>query len=763
MTRTPDGFGQRLRALRLGAGLSQEQLAHSAGVSVRALADLERGRTPGPQRRTVQALTRALRLSAAEAAALEATAGPGRLRARTAPEPPVPGFLSLPRDTGDFTARGHALAALESLADGAESAHPAVAVVAGAPGLGKTAFAVHAAHRLAPRFPDGQLYLDLRAMDPEPVRPGDALARLLGALGVAERALPQGLADRAGLFRSLAAPRRLLLILDNAADEGRIRPLLPGAGASLTIVTSRNSLTGLEAVHRVDLPLLRREEAVALLTRIVGPERVAREAQAARDLADRCGRLPLALRIAGQRLAARPQETLTKLTELLDREERRLDTLQAGDLRVRAAFALSYQRLDPVPRLLLRRCALAAGPDVSPETAALLAGIPVPDAGLGLEELCDRGLLQADPTAERYRFHDLLRLFAAERTAAEDDPADRAGALDRTARWMLARATAAALHFDAERHHAPAGDPDPATAPTGRDRARVWLETERAQWLAALHHAHTHGWHRQAVDTAEAMHWFSDVTHHWQEWVDVFRYAADAARALGSPHEEATQLNYLAWAHNVCAYDHGAALEAADAALVVARACADLDQTGWALGYGAGALHRLGRMDEAVARLHEAADCHRRSASPSSALALLTTLNALGETLREHGHADRALEHHLRALEICHTGIPGQAPHLLTTYRAFTLQHVGNDYAALERWQEAETSLRTAGDTFEGLDMTAWTGPARLELGRVLRRLGRTEEARTVLATALDTLTTHHHPRQAEAAAELHTLGHTHH
>ncbi|GGZ25051.1 hypothetical protein GCM10010387_18160 [Streptomyces inusitatus] len=765
MTRPiPGEFGQRLRALRAGAGLSQEQLAHSAGLSVRALANLERGRTTGPQRHTVQALSRALGLDADETRSLEAAAVPGRARRGpgTAGGPTPPGILSLPRDAGDFTARGAALTALEKLADGAEPGRPAVVVVAGAPGLGKTAFAVHAAHRLAARFPDGQLYLDLRAMDPEPVRPGDALARLLAALGVAAQTVPQALEDRAGLLRSLTAARRLLLILDNAADEEQIRPLLPGSGTCLTIVTSRNCLSGLEAVHRVELPLLRREEAVELLTRIVGPERITRETQAARDLADSCGRLPLALRIAGQRLAARPGESLAKLAALLDREHRRLDLLQTGDRQVRSAFALSYRQLDEVSRLLWRRCALAAGPDVSPETAGLLAGIPLRDAQLRLERLCDRGLLHADPAAERYRFHDLLRLFAAEQASAEDDPPSRDAALDRTARWMLDRATAAALHFDAEPHNGPSGDPDPATAPIGRDPARAWLEAERAQWLAALHHARTTGRHRQAVDAARAMYWFSDLTQHWPQWVDVFRCAADAARALGSGHEEATHLNNLAWAHNRCAHDPRAALGAADAALSLARACQDQLQTGWALGHGAGALRRLGRMDEAIARLRASAACHHDNPTPQGRLAELTSLNTLGEALLQHGRPDRALEAHLHSLEIHNKGIPGQTPHLLAIYHGVILQHLGNDYAALERWQEAEAALRTSWDILEELDIPAWLGPTQLELGRVLRHLDRPDEARTALTTALHTLTAHHHPRRAEAAAELRTLDSAH-
>ncbi|MGX2994937.1 ATP-binding protein [Streptomyces sp. JNUCC 64] len=799
MTTTSDGFGQRLRGLREAAGLSREQLSQAAGVSVRALTYMECGRTRGPQRRTVQALARALGLTADAARSLEASAAPGRQRPRATTRPatgpaagpaagpttgpttgpaagpsagpaapatdsvPDPaaasGLLSLPRDIGDFTARGTALAALREWAATARTTSPPVVVVAGTPGLGKTALAVHAAHRLAPGFPDGRFWLDLRAMDAEPVRTDEALARLLRALGVPERSLPRGQEDRAALWRTLVAERRLLLVLDNAAGADQVRPLLPASGSSLTLVTSRDALSGLESVHRVALPLLRREEAVTLLTRIIGPERVAREPAAARALADLCGRLPLALRIAGQRLAARPEETLAKLVALLDREELRLDGLQTGDLRVRAAFALSYRRLDPLSRLVLRRGALAAGPDVSPGTAALLAGAALRDVRLRLEELCDQGLLQSDPTAERYRFHDLLRLFAVERVAAEDPPEARNAALDRAARWTLARATTAALHFDAvPRGGLTAGDPDPGTAPRDRDEARAWLTAERAQWLAALRHARTAGRHRQVLDAAEAMHWFSDLTKHWPDWVDVFRHAVDAARALGERREEATHLNYLAWAHSTCGHDHRAALETADVALLAARVCDDPLQTGWALYYGAVALRALGRAEEAIARFRSAVDHHRDGSSPESVLASLSALNSLGVILREHGRPDQALEIHRRSHALCGAGIPGRSPELVALYRAVTLQHLGDDYAALARWQEAEPALREALDTFEELDLPAWSGPIHLGLGRVLHRLDRPEQAREALTSALRVLTAHHHPLRAEAAAALDAL-----
>ncbi|MFD8833649.1 helix-turn-helix domain-containing protein [Streptomyces griseofuscus] len=761
-------FGQRLRHLRTRAGLSQEALSHTAGVSVRALADMERGRTRGPQRRTVQVLAEALGLDDAEAADLEKSAAVGRPRPRTATGPAAPGALALPRDIKDFTARGPALAALLELAQDTGPDRPGVSVVTGQPGLGKTAFAVHAAHRLAPHFPDGQFALDLHGMDPEPTTPRDALARLLGALGIADAAIPAGTDDRAGLWRSMTGDRRMLLLLDNAVGESQVGPLLPGAGPALTIVTSRHSLAGLESVHRTDLALLRREEAVELLTLIIGPERVRAEAQAARDLADLCGHLPLAVRIAGQRLLSRPHERLSKLVARLAAEGRRLDGLQAGSLRVRAAFALSYRQLHTDTRTFLRRAALAAGADFSPETGALLAGLPYDDAVACAEELTDAGLLQSDAAAERYRFHDLLRLYAAEQVAIEDGPEIRDAALDRTTRWMLRRATAAAQHFDVAHEGSPPdgaqdgdpephGDPDPDGAPAGREEARAWLEAERAQWLAALRRAHETGRHQQVLDTAQAMHWFSDINQHWEQWVEVFQRSADSARLLGSRRDEAIHLNYLAWSYNMCVHDPHNALTSADAALAAARDCGDGLQEGWALGYGAGALHRQGLVPEAQARLRAAADCLASQKSAQARLAELTILNSLGTLLRQAGQPVEALETHRRSERICRAGIPGRTDELIALYHAVARQQIGNDLAALERWSEAEPPLRQALAAFETAQMPAWAGPARLDLGHVLSALGH-PEARVTLLAARDDLTGLRSPRQAEATAALETL-----
>ncbi|MCX4632297.1 helix-turn-helix domain-containing protein [Streptomyces sp. NBC_01443] len=768
------GFAARLHALRTGVGLSQEELAQAAGVSVRALSDLERGRSRGPQRRTVQALATALGLDGPAAAELEHTASLGRPRPRPRPRPrseagpatqpetqPVPHHpLQLPRDLGDFTARGSALNRLRALAEHLDPAHPPVAAVSGQPGLGKTAFAVHAAHTLTPHFPHGQYAIYLRGMDPHPTPPRDALARLLRALGTADNATPTTTEDRSGLLRSLLRDRRILLLLDNAADENQVRPLLPGHSPSLTLITSRNTLAGLEAVHRPELTLLRREEAVELLTRVIGPERVRRESQAARDLADLCGHLPLAVRIAAQRLAAQPGEHLSKLATQLAESTTRLDTLQAGSLQVRAAFALSYRQLPPPTRTVFRRAALAAGPDFSPQSAALLAGLPLRQAAKCAQDLTNAGLLQPHPTADRYRFHDLLRLFAAEQLAEEDEPAHTTSAQNRADLWTLHRATAAAQLFDTAPHPdtSPTPDPDPATAPADHEQARVWLEAEKAQWLAALGRAQARGLHQQVIDTAEAMHWFSDRTPHWEAWAQVFQWAVDSARALGSKRDEAVHLNYLAWAYNMCLYDHTAALATAQAALAAARESGDQLQIGWALGYAAGALHRLGRTNESITWLQEAADHLGKQTGPESRLAELTALNSLGQQLRQTGRAQEALAIHRRSEAICHTGVPGKPQELIGLYLAVTRQHIGNDLAALNRWNEAEHLLRYVLTHFQAAQMPAWSEPARLDLGIVLLHLNRHHEAHTVLTTAHDALVRLNNPRKSEAADHLHQL-----
>ncbi|MEW1551895.1 helix-turn-helix domain-containing protein [Streptomyces tsukubensis] len=755
-------LGRLVRELRTGEGLSQEELAHVSGVSVRTVADVERGRSRGPQQRTIVALANGLGLDAAGAERLEQLARPGRLRhANRLTGMPTPGghSLVLPRDLRDFTARESAVEELFHLAGRAVGggAGGPVAVVCGQPGLGKTSFAVHAAHRLALRFPDGQFALDLRGTSSRPVGIRDALGRLLRAVGVAEGEVPASEEDRSGLLRSVTAGRKALFLFDNAANETQVRALLPSGGTTMTIVTSRRVLAGLGAVHRIGLPLLSSGEAVSLLARIIGEERIEAEEQAAQDLVGLCGCLPLAVRIAGEHLASRHQERVSKLVARLSKQERRLDGLRAGDLEVRAAFVVSYQNLSSDVRKVFRRSSLASGPDTGVETLALLAGLHVPVVTRCAEELVDAGLFHPDPAFERYRCHDLIALFAAERAAQEDGPQRCTVALERTDVWMLRRATEAALCFGGGGRTAAPADPAAGYGFEGRAAAGAWLEAERAQWFAALNRARKAGYDREVVDAADAMHWYSDGHQHWEEWPDVFRAGVASARALGSLEKEAVLLNHLAWSFSMCLRDHPAALEAADAALAVGRQCGDRLQEGWALGYGAGALYRLGQTGEAFGRFRRAADCFASLPLPQARLGELTTLNTLGNHLRSAGRAGEALAVHRRSESICRAGIDVRCPELVSLYGAYVGQQIGNDLAALGRHAEAEAMLRNALAHFILVRAPMRTAAARLDLGLVLYALG-LSEARAVLGTAREELERLGHPRLPEAAVALKDL-----
>jgi tetratricopeptide (TPR) repeat protein/transcriptional regulator with XRE-family HTH domain len=754
---TTDGFCELLSRFRALAGMTQEELAHDAGISLRAVGDMERGRTRGPQRHTVQSLARALRLAPAEAAALEQAAQAGRpRRGSSAPTRAVRGSLApkrsvtpvrsgtavrsaltLPRDIADFTAREDALALLHDLVRDEEPTHPRIALVCGHPGLGKTAFALHAAHALAHLFPDGQLSLDLMGMSPTPLAPREALAQLLRALGVPDSAVPADTQERAARYRSLVREQRLVLVLDNAADEAQIRPLLPGSGPALTIVTSRHTLPGLESVHRLPLGVLTPAEAADLLARIIGADRTAAEPEATADLAQLCGHLPLALRIAGQRLAARPQQRIGRLVRQLTAEESRLDLLEAGDLRVRAAFALSYRQLPPRAQLVLRRSSLTAGGDFTPDTVAAYTGLPVGQVERQLEELTDSGLLQPASASERYRLHDLLRLFSGEQLTAEDSPATVDLARDRASTWLLRRTIAAGLRFGPDRDEQTAAgnpDPDPDTAPVTLADARRWLDDEHPEWLAALRHAHTTGRHRLVVDTAEAMHWFSDTFLHWDVWAEVFRLSVASARALGDRLAETVHLNYLAWTHLTCLHQYRQGLSFADEALQLARSLRDTQQEAWALTYRGSALRRLLRHEEAIEAYRQASASFAALDTPTGQVGRLVADRFAGTCLRESGLAQQALTVHQRTLAELLEDAASPLPHATRLMAGFITHEMGLDQAALGHWQEAEHCYRQALDHYEAAGRPDSINQTLAELGTALVELGRADEARAVLA-----------------------------
>ena len=342
----------------------------------------------------------------------------------------VPGLL--PRDVPGFTGRGDELARLAGLATGGRVV---VTAIGGTAGVGKTALAVHAAHQLLGEFPDGHLYADLHGYTEgqDPTEPGEVLALFLRSLGVPAEGVPAGAAERSGLLRQVLASRRVLMVLDNARDEAQVRPLLPGAGASLVLVTSRSVLPGLEADARISLDVLTQDEAITMLAGL-GGHRAAADPTAVAEVARLCGRLPLALRIAGQLLATHPTWPVVRLAHLLASERHRLARLGAGDLQVRAAFEVSYRQLDGPDARLLRLLGLHPGPDFTATAAAALAGTEGEAAESALSRLANAHLVTED-AAGRFALHDLLRLFAHATCQQTDTRDDRNAAETRLVRY----------------------------------------------------------------------------------------------------------------------------------------------------------------------------------------------------------------------------------------------------------------------------------------------------------------------------------------
>ncbi|GGP78193.1 AfsR/SARP family transcriptional regulator [Saccharothrix coeruleofusca] len=348
---------------------------------------------------------------------------------RTAPRRAVP--AQLPPDIADFTGRDAEVAELEALLRQPRSP---VATVSGMAGVGKTALAVHVAHRCREHFPDGQCYLDLRGTS-GPLDPAEALAVLLTGLGVPAREVPDGVDERLRLYRSRLAERRVLLVLDNAADERQVRPLLPGNAGCGVLVTGRTRLSALPGVPLLDLDVLPAVEGVRLLGRITGEQRVAADRAAAERIVRLCGGLPLAVRIAGARLVAKPHLRTAELATRLADQRRRLDELQLADLDVRASVALSYRGLAEPTRRAFRLLALLDRERFAVWTAAVVLDVPVGRARKLVEELVDARLLEVSgtdlPGQDKYGFHDLVRAVATELVAEEDLAVDRFAALHR--------------------------------------------------------------------------------------------------------------------------------------------------------------------------------------------------------------------------------------------------------------------------------------------------------------------------------------------
>ncbi|HEY1486764.1 MAG TPA: BTAD domain-containing putative transcriptional regulator [Micromonosporaceae bacterium] len=487
-----------------------------------------------------------------------AAAGGSRLgRSGARATGPVP--RQLPATVRHFTGRAAQCAELATYLDPANLATTGgIVAIDGMAGVGKTALAVHWAHRVADRFPDGQLFLDLRGFDPTgtPVPVGSALHALLGAFDIPDDRIPVDIDARAALYRSVLADRRVLIVLDNAADAQQARPLLPGGAGCAALVTSRTELTGLVAAQgarRLHLDLLDEREARGLLAAHLGDAAVDGDMAGTADLIEQCARLPLALTVAAARAAAHPDFPLAVLTAELRDAGRRLDALDAGDqaTAVRTVFSWSYQRLTPIAATMFRMLGLAPGADLAAPAAASLAALPPADAVHALRELTQAHLVsEAGPG--RFTLHDLIRAYSRELAERDEAEAQRRAAAGRLLDHYLYTAHAAALLIDPARQSPPLPErPAPVVvdAPDTVPGAMAWLAAERATLLATIEAAARDGFPAHACRLPWELAPFFDRRGDWHDYAATQRTALAVATGRDDLNGQARAHRHLGRVH----------------------------------------------------------------------------------------------------------------------------------------------------------------------------------------------------------------------
>jgi tetratricopeptide (TPR) repeat protein/transcriptional regulator with XRE-family HTH domain len=766
------GFAAVLRGLRTGAGLTQEELAESAGLTSRAISYLERGEVSSPRRETVRLLADALRLAGPARAQFEAAA-----RGRTAPGEAGPDEMAsasrtLPRDVASFTGRQQELA---ELAEAAASAGSVVSIhaIGGMAGIGKTAFAVHAAHRLAGQFPGGQIFVPLHGHTPgqRPADPADVLARLLETVGVSASQTPAGLEARMALWRDRAAQRQLLLILDDATGSDQVIPLLPGSGGSLVLVTSRRHLSALEDATPISLDTLPPDQAGVLLARLAGRAGLNPEDPAVAELTRLCGFLPLAIGMVARQLRHHPAWTVAGRAADLAAAADRLAVMATENVSVAAAFDLSYAALTDGQQRLFRRLGLHLGAEVDSYAAAALDNTGLAAARRGLEDLYDQYLL-TEPVPGRYRLHDLIREHARALALRLDPSDDRDAAITRLLDYYQRATARANALFSRHARPLPAMVDESAIQPevpelAGPEQALAWARAERANLLASVDHAVSNGEHARVVALTAAL---SGLLLHDGPWPDAlarFSAAITAAQTLGDRLSQARALYELGSVMHLTG-DFPAAAQAQEQALGIYRDLCDREgeadslralgviqlvtgefraaarsleralviyrETGDRRGQ-ADALDSLGNVLRvqgdyaAAARAHEQALVIYRDTG--NEIGEANVLNALGIVLRLAGDLQAAVTAHEQALAIYRqTGsLLGQANSLDSL--GVLLRLTGEFTAAAQAHEEALASYRATGSPYGPAD-------ALCHLGSALRLAGDLQAAAQALKQALD-------------------------
>jgi tetratricopeptide (TPR) repeat protein/transcriptional regulator with XRE-family HTH domain len=740
-----------LGQLRAEAGLTQEELAQAAGLGLRTVSDLERGAHRTAHQDTARLLADALGLAGAAHGLFVAAArgraeapqvlaarqdAPTALAAMVIADPelssvPVP--RELPADVGAFTGRELELAELDLLLpDGSGGERPkmgpvVISAVSGTAGVGKTALAVRWAHRVVGAFPDGQLYVNLRGYDPDqPLAPGEALAGFLRALGVPDQAIPLEEAERAARYRSIVAGKRLLVVLDNAATVEQVRPLLPGSGPVMAVVTSRDSLAGLVArdgARRLDLDLLPAEDAVTLLHSLVGA-RAEADPGAAERLAALCARLPLALRVAAELAAARPDTTLAELAAELTSEADRLELLDAGgDPRsaVAGVFSWSYRHLPEDAARMFRMLGLHPSQDWDSYAAAALTATGSLAQAARLLSVLGRAHLIQPAGPGRYQMHDLLRAYAARQAASHDSEEARQAALTGLFDYYLAASGAAMACLEpADPYRRPAPPPVSSPVPEFGDRAAAlgWLDAELGTLVSVAAHTASHGWPAHTTRLADALMGYIG-SGHAAEGLTINLYAVDAARESGDCAAQSKALFHLGYLHSLQGR-HEQAVGCCQQALTLARDGGSLYLQAWAL-MGIGIAHFYqGRLRESADYYQQAAAVAREQGSKSWDEAVIA--NNLGLTYIRLGRYQGAEQLLQGPLVLFREVGDLSSIDLALVNLGEACCEQGRYREAAGYLREALTKAREVGDTWSEAD-------ALTRLGRVCHRQGRNGQA----------------------------------
>lgn len=641
----------------------------------------------------------------------------------------------LPIDTMLF-GRDEQVADLLELADGiSEAGSPgtvAISLINGMAGIGKTALAVHIGHLLAERFPDGQLIVDLHAhaTDAGPRDPADTLGQILQALGLDPQAIPASLEDRAKVYRSRLAGSRTLIVLDDAADEQQVRPLLPAGAGCFVLVTSRNRLKGLDEAYPLPLDVLNVRDAVALFVRYAGAGRIAADDPAIRQIAKLCGRLPLALRISAAILRHRGTWTPSHLEERLRAGVEDLAVFDDGSRTVAAAFDLSYNTLTPRQQQMFRRLGLVPGPDTDAYAATALMDASLDEADALLQELTDRSLL-TETIPGRYRLHDLLRLHACARAETDDSPASRDAAVGRLLDYYQYIAGQAGDLLEARIPTHPI--PQPATVPRycpaleDRQLAATWLAEEVANLTAAARyaatspHVTTHAFRLPA-----ALHEYLRTHGPWTQAIDLHATAALSADTVGDRLGQAGALNNVGAVRRLTG-DYTGAEDAHRQALTLYQDLGDQLGQANALNYLGAVLHLTGDYSAAESAHRQAFTLYE---DLGERLGQANALNYLGAVRRLVGDYSGA-EHALRQALMLYQDLGasrGQANAL--NYLGAVLRLVG-DYSG------AEDALRQDLTLYQDLDDRGGQANALNELGALRRLVGDYPGAEDALRQAL--------------------------